>query len=157
LILTIHKAAIHFDAKFEVRMKLLLLVDDEATVCVELQRTLELFGYKVEIAHSFESALQWCSKSRFDAILVEFNLRSECRTSPRAGNGIDLVRKMRALNVAMPILMLTAMEGELYETVSFDAGADDFITKTGTFSGVISRLRAHIQRNERPTSTHSEK
>ena len=132
-------------------MKSLLLVDDEAIICVELQRTLEAFGYKVEIAHSFESALQWFSKSPFDAILVEFNLRSERRAHPRAGKGIELVRQMRRLNVAVPILILTAMEGELYETVSFGAGADDFITKTGAFSSFISRLRAHIRRNERLT------
>ena len=138
-------------------MNSILLVDDETVICAEFARTLENLGFKVEVAPTVESGLSRSEEAHFDAILVEFNLRSECRTSPRAGNGIDLVRKMRALNVAMPILMLTAMEGELYETVSFDAGADDFITKTGTFSGVISRLRAHIQRNERPTSTHSEK
>jgi two-component system, OmpR family, response regulator len=138
-------------------VKSLLLVDDEAVISVELQRTLELFGYKVEIAHSFESALQWCSKAPFDAILVEFNLRSERRTHPRAGRGINLIRQMRALNVAVPILMFTAMEGELYETASFDAGADDFISKTGGFPSFLSRLRAHVPRNERFTSAHSEK
>jgi DNA-binding NtrC family response regulator len=66
-------------------MKSLLLVDDEAIICVELQRTLVLFGYKVEMAHSFEAALQWCGKSAFDAILVEFNLRPAGRALPRAG------------------------------------------------------------------------
>jgi DNA-binding response OmpR family regulator len=132
-------------------MKSLLLVDDEAIICVELQRTLEAFGYKIELANSFESALQWFSKSPFDATLVEFNLRSERRAHPRAGKGIELVRQMRRLNVAVPILILTAMEGELYESASFGAGADDFITKTGAFSSFISRLGAHIRRNERLT------
>jgi len=138
-------------------MKSLLLVDDEAIICVELQRTLEAFGYKVELAHSFESALQWFSKSPFDAILVEFNLRSERRAHPRAGKGIKLVRQMRAIDVAVPILMFTAMEGELYETTSFDAGADDFISKTGSFPSFLSRLRAHIERSDRLKSIHSEK
>jgi two-component system OmpR family response regulator len=127
-------------------MKSILLVDDEPIICVELQRTLELFGYKVEIAHSFESALEWCSKTPFDAILVEFNLRSERRTHPRVGKGIDLVRQMRAFDVAVPILMLTAMEGEWYETASFDAGADDFILKTTSIPSLISCLRARIGR-----------
>jgi DNA-binding response OmpR family regulator len=127
-------------------MKSLLLVDDEPIISVELQRTLELFGYRVETAHSFESAFEWCSKAPFDAILVEFNLRSERRTHPRAGKGIDLVRQMRAFNVAVPILMLTAMEGEWYETASFNAGADDFILKTTSIPSLVSRLRARIRR-----------
>lgn len=63
---------------------------------------------------------------------------------------------MRALNVAVPILVFTAMEGELYETASFDAGADDLITKTEGFPSFLSRLRAHAPRIERFTSTHSE-
>jgi two-component system OmpR family response regulator len=130
-------------------MKSLLLVDDEAVICVKLQRTLELLGYRVEIAHSFESALRSFSKVPFDAILVEFNLRSERQTHPRAGKGIDLVRQMRALDVAVPILMFTAMEGELYEAASFDAGAGDFILKTRGLPSFFARLRAHIQRNDR--------
>jgi DNA-binding response OmpR family regulator len=138
-------------------MKSLLLVDDEVVVCVEWQRTLEVFGYKVEIAHSFESALQWFSKALFDAILVEFNLRSERLALPRAGKGIDLVRQMRALDVAVPILMFTAMEGELYEAASFDAGADDFIPKTRGLPSLFSRLRAHIQRNARLSPQISKK
>jgi DNA-binding response OmpR family regulator len=138
-------------------MKSLLLVDDEAVICVEFERTLELLGYRVEIAHSFESALNCYSRAPFDAILVEFNVRLECRTYPRAGKGIKLVRQMRAIDVAVPILMFTAMEGELYETTSFDAGADDFISKTGSFPSFLSRLRAHIERSDRLKSIHSEK
>jgi two-component system, OmpR family, response regulator len=125
-------------------MNSLLLVDDEAIICVELKRRLEQFGYKVQIAHTLESALRLCNKAPFDAILVELNLRSERQTHPRAGIGIELVRQVRALNVAVPILMFTAMEGELYETASFDAGADDFITKMEGFPRFLSCLRSHI-------------
>ena len=66
-------------------MKSLLLVDDDAVICVELRGTLELFGYKVEIAHSFESALHRYSNAPFDAILVQFNLRSERWLIPGLG------------------------------------------------------------------------
>jgi DNA-binding response OmpR family regulator len=40
--------------------------------------------------------------------------------------------------------MFTAMKGELYETASLDAGADDFILKTTPIPSLVSRLRAHM-------------
>ena len=129
-------------------MNSILLADDEATICAELKRTLECFAYKVEMAHSFESALNFIEEARFDAILVEFNLKSERAAHPRAGRGVQLVRQIRALGVNSPLLMLTVMEGELYETASLDAGADDFILKTTSIPSLLSRLRVHIRRRE---------
>ena len=58
-------------------MNSILLVDDEAAICVELQRTLQELGYQVEVAHTFEAALGSIREARFGAIIVEFNLRSE--------------------------------------------------------------------------------
>jgi DNA-binding response OmpR family regulator len=142
--------------RVRVCMKSLLLVDDDAVICVELRRTLELFGYKVEIAHSFESALHRYSNATIRCDPRRIQPPIGALAHPRAGKGINLVRQMRALNVAVPILVFTAMEGELYETASFDAGADDLITKTEGFPSFLSRLRAHAPRNERFTSTHSE-
>jgi DNA-binding response OmpR family regulator len=54
-----------------------------------------------------------------------------------------VVRQLRALEVKAPVLMLTAMKGELYETASLDALADDFIQKTTSIPCLISRLRRH--------------
>jgi DNA-binding response OmpR family regulator len=125
-------------------MKSILLVDDEAAVSVELQRTLQELGYHVEIAHTVESALGSISEARFDAILVEFNLRSECSAHPRTGGGIRLIRDLRKSGTTIPILVYTVMEGETYETASLDAGADDFILKQIPISDFFSRLREHI-------------
>jgi len=125
-------------------MKSILLVDDEAAVCVELQRTLQELGYHVDVAHTFEAALGSVSEARFDAILVEFNLRSECDAHPRTGGGIRLTRDLRKSGTTIPILVYTVMEGETYETASLDAGADDFILKKTPMSDFFSRLHEHI-------------
>jgi DNA-binding response OmpR family regulator len=53
------------------------------------------------------------------------------------------------LQVTTPVLLLTCMKGELYETSSLDAGADDFIPITTTVPSLIARLRAHIRRGDR--------
>lgn len=129
-------------------MKSILLVDDEAAICAELQRTLCQFGYQVDVAHTFEMALASIGKAEFDLILVEFNLAAEGGNHARSGGGIRLVREFRSSGIRIPILIYTVMEGEMYETASRDSGADGFLLKTKPISGLVSRLRAHIERNE---------
>jgi two-component system, OmpR family, response regulator QseB len=129
-------------------MKSLLLVDDEVPIALELQRTLQGFGFHVEAAHTFESALDRAGKSCFDAILVEFNLRSELCDHPRTGNGPRLISELRALKITVPILMLTVMKGTIYEAASFQAGADDFILKPIPIPNLVSRLRLYSKSHE---------
>jgi two-component system OmpR family response regulator len=128
-------------------MKSILIVDDEAIICAELQRTLQCFGFDAKAAHSARGALRLIRKARFDVILVEFNLRSERFDHPRAGNGLQLVRQIRASQITVPILICSVMEGVGYETAALDAGADGFISKTAPIPILVSRLRAHIRRH----------
>jgi DNA-binding response OmpR family regulator len=137
-------------------MNSILLVDDETDIAVEFARTLEGLGFEVEVAPTVELGLARAQETQFDAILVEFNLRSERGAHPRTGNGLKAIRRLRALEVAAPILMFTAMKGEFYETASLDAGADDFILKTASIPSLISRLRAHIRRNRRGSGERTE-
>jgi DNA-binding response OmpR family regulator len=130
-------------------MESILLVDDEAIICAEFERTLKPFGFHVETARSVEAGLRSTKKTHFDAILVEFNVRSELNSRPRAANGLQLVRQLRASGVSVPVLMFTAVEGARYETASFDAGADDFIQKTEGVPRLVSRLNAHLIRRGR--------
>jgi DNA-binding response OmpR family regulator len=123
-------------------------VDDETAICVEFQRTLQELGYRVEIAHTVESALGSMSDAQFDAILVEFKLRSKNTTHPRTGGGIRLISDLRKLGSTIPILVYTVMEGETYESASLDAGANDFILKQAPVSDFFSRLSEHIMMRE---------
>jgi DNA-binding response OmpR family regulator len=127
-------------------MNSILLVDDETVIAAEFARTLEDFGFKVEVAPTVESGLARAGAARFDAILVEFNIKSERGAYPRSASGLEVIRQLRAIEVTAPVLMYTAMEGEFYEAASLDAGADDFILKTTSIPSLVSRLRAHIRR-----------
>lgn len=129
-------------------MKSILLVDDEAAICAELQRTLCQFGFQVDLAHTFEAALASAGKAEANLILVEFNLASKCVDHARSGGGIRLVREFRDSGITIPILIYTVMEGEIYERASLDAGADDFLLKTKPISELVSQIRDHIERNE---------
>ncbi len=145
----IRKTATNSDEPIGGTISSILLVDDETVICAEFARTLEGLGFTVEVAPHVEAGLTYAKAAPFDAILMEFNLRSERSAHPRAGNSLQLVRQLRDLGIDSPILMLSAMEGELYETASFNAGADDFILKTASIPSLDSRLRAHIRRHRR--------
>jgi DNA-binding response OmpR family regulator len=133
-------------------MNSILLVDDESIIGAEFARTLEGLGFEVEVAPTVESGLGHAEAAQFDAFLVEFNIKSVRNAHPRTGGGLQLVRQIRAMGVKTPVIVFTAMQGELYERTSLDAGADDFLVKTASIPNLVSRLRSHIRRHEQDST-----
>lgn len=131
-------------------MKSILLVDDETQICSEMQRTLRRFGFRVQTAGTVERALRAMQESQFDSILLEFNLRSDRNSGPRTAAGLEVARRLRASGDTTPIVMFTAMDGELYEKASLEAGVDEFILKTDGIPRLVTRLRAHFGQGKRP-------
>jgi len=122
----------------------ILLVDSESEICSEISRVLQRYGLHVQTANTLEKALQMARQSPYDAILVEFNLRSEGKDSASAGMGLELIRGLRASGTKASLVVFTAMEGEVYETMSREAGADDFIQKVTGITRLLYRLGAHL-------------
>jgi DNA-binding response OmpR family regulator len=139
-------------------MNSILLIDSETVVATALQGTLSQCGFEVELANSGKAAHEWLRREHFDLILVEFDLsprpNGEAIVEPSKSatgcwSGTGLIRELRAARVTTPILVHTVLEGELYETASLDAGADDYIVKKAPVSMLLSRLHAHLRRRER--------
>jgi|SRR5580698_821518 DNA-binding response OmpR family regulator len=122
----------------------ILLVDSESEICSEISRVLQQCGLHVQTANSLEKALQLAQQSPYDAILVEFNLRSESKDSTSAGMGLELICRLRASGTKAALVVFTAMEGEVYETMSREAGADDFIQKVAGITHLLSRLGVRL-------------
>lgn len=129
-------------------MQSILLVDDEISSCAELKRTLQMAGFAVKTTTYAEGALHSMQRGAFDAVVIEFNIRSKCRRLPRSGNGLRLVRRLRSFGIATPILIYTSMKGNEYEAASLEAGADEFIPKTSAISYFITLLLKHIRRSQ---------
>ena len=129
-------------------MRSILLIDDETETSAALAQSLQRFGFHVETAGTLEVALRVLEQPRFNAVLLEFNLRSGRKARPRTGAGLEVVRRLRATGMMTPVLIFTAMEGELYVRASLEAGADDFILKTDGIPHLLTRLRAQIGRSK---------
>jgi DNA-binding response OmpR family regulator len=139
-------------------MNSILLVDSERFAVTALRGSLTQFGFDVELADSGRAAHEWLRRRHFDLILVEFDLspgptgeviREPSKSATGCWSGTGLIRELRAALVTSPILVHTVLEGELYETASLDAGADDYIVKKAPISILLSRLHAHLRRRER--------
>jgi DNA-binding response OmpR family regulator len=139
-------------------MNSILVIDSETAVATLLQGTLRQFGFEAELADCGKAAHASLSKAKFDVILTEFDLSPRpngkaviepSKSAIGQWSGTGLIRELRAARVASPIVVHTMLEGELYETASLDAGADDYIVKKAPISILLSRLHAHLRRSER--------
>lgn len=139
-------------------MNSILLIDSETPAATALQATLSRFGFEVELADSGKAAHAWLGRKHFDLILVEFDLSPRpngqaalepSKSAKGCWSGTGLIRELRAARITSPILVNTVLQGELYETASLDAGADDYIIKKAPISILLSRLHAHLRRSER--------
>ena len=121
----------------------ILVVEDEAAMARSLERGLKAEGYTVEVANDGDSGLESALSGAFDAVILDLMLPKR--------SGYDVVSELRVAGVTVPVLMLTAKQGEFDQTESLDSGADDFLSKPFSYPVLLARLRALIRRGGAPT------
>ncbi len=99
----------------------ILVVDDEPLVCESVKRLLAIDGHKVTTTATGESALALFGKSRFDLVLVDYELPLM--------SGIELAAAIKARAPHQPIAMLTAYAEELQSGGARVRGVDLVMSK----------------------------
>ncbi len=122
----------------------ILVVEDEPRLARALQRGLTAEGYAVEVCGDGMTALETLRFEAYDAVILDIML-------PRL-SGYRVVRALRAEGVWVPVLMLSAKDGEYDQADGLDSGADDYLTKPFSFVVLLAKLRALLRRGapERP-------
>ena len=120
--------------------KRLLAVDDSPTYLAELGSQLRTDGYDVVLALSGEEALELLAAQPVDCILLDLMMpglsgQDTCRRIKQSPRWRDL-----------PLIMLTAQESREAMIEGINAGADDYIVKSGDFDVLRARLRAQLRR-----------
>jgi DNA-binding response OmpR family regulator len=119
-------------------MPKILIVEDDPAVRDILKIALEREGMTVEAVGNGEAALKsFRSVGSLDLVILDVMLPDT--------DGITLCQELRR-NSDVPIVMLTAREGERNVVVGLEVGADDYITKPASPAEVVSRVRAHLRR-----------
>ena len=122
----------------------LLVVEDEARLAAALQRGLQAEGFAVDLAADGEAGLDLARHGGYDAMILDVML-------PKL-SGYRVVRQLRAERHWLPVLMLSAKDGEYDQADGLDCGADDYLTKPFSYVVLLARLRALLRRGvpERP-------
>jgi two-component system OmpR family response regulator len=119
----------------------ILLVEDEEHLAAAVARGLREEGFAVDVVASGTDGLWHARERSYDLILLDILLPGT--------NGFQFCATLRAEGNWVPILMLTAKDGELDEAEALDTGADDFLTKPFSFVVLLARIRALLRRGRR--------
>jgi DNA-binding response OmpR family regulator len=115
-----------------------LVVEDEDALAAALQSGLEAEGFAVQIAADGVSGLTCALSGDFDVIVLDLMLPGM--------NGVRVCQRLREADRKIPVLVLTAKQGEWDESETLDVGADDYLRKPFSFAVLVSRLRALLRR-----------
>jgi two-component system OmpR family response regulator len=123
----------------------LLVVEDEGRLASALRRGLQAEGFAVDVAADGPSGLELARHGDYDAMILDVMLPGL--------SGYRVVRALRAEQRWLPVLMLSAKDGEYDQADGLDCGADDYLTKPFSYVVLLARLRALLRRGapQRPT------
>ncbi|MDO3409684.1 response regulator YycF [Saccharibacillus sp. CPCC 101409] len=123
----------------------ILVVDDEQPIADILKFNLEKEGYEVTCAFDGIRAVELALSEPPDLILLDLMLPGK--------DGMDVCREVRA-KLAVPIIMLTAKDGEIDKVLGLELGADDYVTKPFSTRELLARVKAQMRRHQPGASLH---
>ncbi|SEO19753.1 DNA-binding response regulator, OmpR family, contains REC and winged-helix (wHTH) domain [Methylobacterium sp. UNC300MFChir4.1] len=115
-----------------------LIVEDEPRIAADIRQGLERAGYVADVVADGEAAWFRAETEPYDAMVLDLGL-------PRL-DGLGVLRRLRAAEVALPVLILTARDGWRERVEGIDAGADDYLAKPFRMEELVARLRAILRR-----------
>ena len=123
----------------EREQKTILVVDDEQPIIDILVYNLKKEGYDVIEANDGVTAVNMALEQKPDLILLDIML-------PKL-DGLSVCKRVKnSLNI--PILMLTAKDGEIDKILGLELGADDYITKPFSVRELVARVKANLRKVE---------
>ena len=121
-------------------MKRILVVDDDPSVTSVLRRGLAYESFAVDVADSGEGALDLARERYPDLVILDVMMPGL--------DGLEVLKRLRAADENLPVLMLTAKDSESDQVKGLEGGADDYLTKPFTFKVLLARVRALLRRSK---------
>ncbi|MEU4654586.1 response regulator transcription factor [Streptomyces sp. NPDC023723] len=118
----------------------LLIVEDEKRLALSLAKGLTAEGYAVDVVHDGREGLHRATETPYDLLILDIMLPGL--------NGYRVCAALRAAGHEVPILMLTAKDGEYDEAEGLDTGADDYLTKPFSYVVLVARIKALLRRRQ---------
>src|SRR5207253_4935130 len=115
----------------------ILVADDERSIRLTLETGFALNGFRVTCARSGREALEAMRGAHFDAIVSDIFMPD--------GNGLEIVRELRAISPGIPIILITAQGSVELAVRAVAEGASDFIAKPFEIAALTALVRRHLK------------
>jgi two-component system alkaline phosphatase synthesis response regulator PhoP len=122
---------------YNLNMKKILVIEDEAELVKVLRSYLEQAGFEVLTAYRGDTGLETWKSTRPDLVILDLNLPGM--------DGLDIARTIRRQDDT-PIIMVTARVEETDRLIGLELGADDYVTKPYSPREVVARVRSVLRR-----------
>jgi DNA-binding response OmpR family regulator len=126
----------------------IVVVEDDRNIADLVELYLREEGFRVVQAHDGASGLQAVRDQRPRLVILDVGLPGDL-------DGLAVCRRLRA-DGDLPVLMLTARDGEIDRVLGLELGADDYVTKPFSPREVVARVRAILRRAEGPVRGRAE-
>jgi len=115
----------------------ILIIEDDKDLVELLEIHINDLGYKLEKAYDGESGLANVQTHKYDLVILDLML-------PKL-DGLEVCKRIRIDNKALPILMLTSKAEEMDKILGLELGADDYISKPFSIRELIARIKASLR------------
>ena len=119
----------------------ILIIDDEPALSRVVQRNLASREFDTQTSATGQEGLEACRRWRPDLIVLDLGLPDL--------DGLDLIREVRESS-NVPIVVLSAREGERDKVRALDAGADDYVSKPFGVEELLARIRVALRHAAHP-------
>jgi heavy metal response regulator len=118
----------------------ILLVEDDKDIARFVQQGLSEKSFFVDVAIHGEEGLRAALQQNYDLIILDIML-------PKM-DGLEVLRRIRGLNVQTPVIFLTARNSENDIVQGLNSGADDYLIKPFSFNELLARVHALLRRGK---------
>lgn len=123
----------------------ILVIEDDPTLARQLVHTLLRCGFAAESVNDGLTAIEKITTGKFDLALLDLMI-------PKL-HGYDVLKRIQISGISIPIIVVSAKDGEYDQADALDLGADDFIVKPFNALTLESRIKAVLRR--RPIEAHT--
>ncbi|AWV06915.1 two-component system response regulator CreB [Marilutibacter maris] len=118
----------------------ILLVEDETAIAATVQYALQAAGFGVDHCLTGDEARRLAGAVQHDLAILDIGLPDV--------SGLDLCRELRR-HRDLPVIFLTAQDGEIDRILGLELGADDYVTKPFSPRELVARVRVVLRRGQR--------
>ncbi|TDH21652.1 sigma-54-dependent Fis family transcriptional regulator [Segetibacter sp. 3557_3] len=130
---------------------MILIIDDDIAVRTSLMLLLDHEGYEAKAVDGPDQALEALQKDTPELIILDLNFSID--TS--GGEGMALLRKIRNINDAIPVILITGWGSIELAVQGMKLGASDFLNKPWSNDHVLQSVKTLLELKEKKTQTHS--